>query len=333
MADFIITSTYQEIAGTEDGVGQYESYSAFSLPGLYRVVDGIDVFDPKFNIVSPGADPETFFPFTETERRSRELSDTVAALVYGPAGDFARGELTEPHKPLLFAMSRLDRIKNAAGLVEWFGRSPELQEQADLFLVGGHLDFEQSHDTEEQEQIRRIHDAFDRFQLDDKVRWVPLQTDKVIVGEIYRFVADSRGAFVQPAQFEAFGLTVIEAMSSGLPTFATCYGGPLESIEHEVSGFHIDPNRGDEATELMAGFLRAARTDATVWDRISEGAMRRVNERYTWKLYASRLLALSRIYGFWRFNTNIEREETQRYLDMFYALMFRPLADRVAADS
>ncbi|MDT8342640.1 MAG: hypothetical protein RQ751_14110, partial [Longimicrobiales bacterium] len=62
-ADFIITSTYQEIAGTPESVGQYESYRSFTLPGLYRVVAGIDCFDPKFNIVSPGADPRVFFPY------------------------------------------------------------------------------------------------------------------------------------------------------------------------------------------------------------------------------------------------------------------------------
>jgi hypothetical protein len=38
-ADFIITSTYQEIAGNDHLVGQYESMKAFSMPGLYRVVD------------------------------------------------------------------------------------------------------------------------------------------------------------------------------------------------------------------------------------------------------------------------------------------------------
>ena len=32
-ADFIITSTYQEIAGREDSVGQYESYVNFTMPG------------------------------------------------------------------------------------------------------------------------------------------------------------------------------------------------------------------------------------------------------------------------------------------------------------
>ncbi|MFH1844569.1 MAG: sucrose synthase [bacterium] len=328
-ADFIITSTYQEIAGTEAGVGQYESYSAYSLPGLYRVVGGIDVFDPKFNIVSPGADLGTFFPFTEKQRRPRELREAVSALVYGPPSDTARGQLPESRKPLLFAMSRLDRIKNAAGLVEWFARSPELQAEAQLFLVGGYIDPNRSRDTEEQEQIRRIHELFDRYGLEDRVRWIEMQAEKVLVGELYRFVADTGGVFVQPALFEAFGLTVIEAMSSGLPTFATRYGGPLESIEHGVSGFHLDPNHGDEAARQMAEFLSSASQDPRIWQEISEGSLQRVAERYTWKLYAKQMLSLSRIYGFWRYITDIEREETQRYLDMFYGLMYRPLASRV----
>ncbi len=338
-ADFIITSTYQEIAGTDDSVGQYESYCSYSLPGLYRVVDGIDIFDPKFNIVSPGADPVTFFPYVETERRPQPLRERVEALIYGPQNETARGELpgaesdgsSGKRKPLLFAMSRLDRIKNAAGLVEWFARCPELQEEAHLFLIGGYIDPSLSQDMEEQEQIQRIHDLFDEYDLQHKARWIPMQTEKVVVGEFYRYVADTGGVFVQPALFEAFGLTVIEAMSSGLPTFATRYGGPLESIEHGLSGFHLDPNHGDEAARQMADFLKASREDPTVWRNISECAMQRVEKHYTWKLYASRLLALSRIYGFWRYISNIEREETQRYLDMFYGLMYRPLAERVVA--
>ena len=48
-ADSIITSTYQEIVGSKNHVGQYESHTTFTLPGLHRVVHGID-FYPKFNI-------------------------------------------------------------------------------------------------------------------------------------------------------------------------------------------------------------------------------------------------------------------------------------------
>ena len=40
-ADFIITSTYQEIAGHPTNAGQYESHTAFTMPGLYRVTSVI----------------------------------------------------------------------------------------------------------------------------------------------------------------------------------------------------------------------------------------------------------------------------------------------------
>ncbi|KAH1153163.1 hypothetical protein GYH30_049010 [Glycine max] len=66
-SDFIITSTYQEIAGSKDRPGQYESHAAFTLPGLCRVVSGINVFDPKFNIAAPGADQSVYFPYTDKD--------------------------------------------------------------------------------------------------------------------------------------------------------------------------------------------------------------------------------------------------------------------------
>ena len=93
-ADFIITSTYQEIAGTPDTLGQYESYQAYTLPNLYRVVYGVDVFDPKFNIVSPGADPEIFFPAHGGPRVAcRRSARRVAELVQDARRDDVRGQL------------------------------------------------------------------------------------------------------------------------------------------------------------------------------------------------------------------------------------------------
>jgi len=151
-------------------------------------------------------------------------------------------------------------------------------------------------------------------------------------GELYRFIADHRGVFVQPALFEAFGLTIIEAMSTGLPTFATCFGGPLEIIEDGVSGFHVDPNHGDQAADKIAAFLSDCENDPDLWSRISQGAVDRVEERYTWKHYAERLMTLSRVYGFWHYVTDLERTETNRYLEMFYSLRLRPDAAAMIED-
>ena len=328
-ADFIITSTYQEIAGTPSSVGQYESYQAFTLPGLYRVVSGIDCFDPKFNIVSPGANPDVFFPHWARERRIATIADEVRARLFGGPDASSRGRLEAPDRPLLFTISRLDQIKNTAGLLEWYGRSEALQERANLVLVGGFLDPAQSVDDDERRQAERLHALMDRYDLDGRVRWLATQASKNWVGELYRVVADSRGAFVQPAFYEAFGLTVVEAMASGLPVFVTKHGGPSEIVEDGRSGFHIDPLDGDAAAARIARFLAEADEDPDVWTRVARHAVARVEERYNWPLYASRLLELSRIYGFWKYITSLERDETRRYLDMFYALMYRRLADKV----
>ena len=325
-ADFIITSTYQEIAGTADTVGQYESYRSFTLPGLYRVVDGIDMFDPKFNIVSPGADPEVYFPYTETARRLSGLRADIERLLFEPDIDDSRGRFAEPDKPMLFTLARLDRIKNITGLVEWYGEDRRLQSLCNLLVVAGHTDSDKSTDREEIAQIETMHQLMDRYGLEDKVRWLGVHLDKPLAGELYRYVAERRGAFVQPALFEAFGLTVIEAMESGLPTFATLYGGPLEIIEHGVSGFHIDPNHGEQSAEVLVEFLERCAREPEHWDTISAAGILRVQSRYTWSLYAERMMTLSRVYGFWKYVTNLERDELRRYLEMFYGLQFRPLA-------
>lgn len=332
-ADFIITSTHQEIAGTEEVVGQYESYQSFTMPGLYRVVNGIDVFDPKFNIVSPGADADVYFPYTDTSRRLTSLTPRIEALVLGDEPlAFARGRFARKDKPIIFTIARLDRIKNLTGLVDWYGRSDALRRAANLLVVGGNLDPESSADHEERAQIERMHALLDAHGLGDEVRWLGTRLDRNLSGELYRWVADRRGVFVQPAFFEAFGLTVVEAMASGLPTFATLHGGPSEIIQNRRSGFHIDPNDGDAAAAAIAAFLEGCAEDPARWLRVSRAALARVESRYTWKLYAERVMTLSRIYGFWKFVSDLQREETERYLQVLHRLLFVPLAAAIAQE-
>jgi sucrose synthase len=75
--------------------------------------------------------------------------------------------------------------------------------------------------------------------------------------------------------------------------------------------------------------MEQASRDPGRWEALSRGAVQRVMSRYTWSLYAERMMTLSRIYGFWKYVTNLDRDETRRYLEMFYGLQFRPLAESV----
>ena len=329
-ADFIITSTYQEITGSKNTVGQYESHTAFTLPGLYRVVHGIDVFDPKFNIVSPGADMSIYFPFTEKDKRLTALHGSIESLIYDPEqNDVHIGHLDDRSKPILFSMARLDRVKNMTGLVEAYSKNAKLRSLVNLVVVAGYNDVKKSKDREEIAEIEKMHELIKTYNLFGQFRWISAQTNRARNGELYRYIADTHGAFVQPALYEAFGLTVVEAMTCGLPTFATLHGGPAEIIEHGISGFHIDPYHPDQAATLMADFFEKCKQDPNHWVKISDRGLQRIYEKYTWKIYSERLMTLAGVYGFWKYVSKLERRETRRYLEMFYILKLRELVKSV----
>jgi sucrose synthase len=324
-ANFILTSSYQEIAGTDEVIGQYESYLNFSMPGLYRVTGGINLFHPKFNIVSPGVNKKIFFPYYEKQSRIGEIQKELNELLFENIDDPETiGKLEDPRKTPIFTMGRLDKIKNITALVKWFGENQKINEQANLIVIAGKINPDDSSDIEEKDQIQVMHDLINRYKLHNKIRWIGKLLRKDKSGEIYRVVADRKGIFVQCGLFEGFGLTVIESMRSGLPTFATLYGGPLEIIEDKKSGFLIDPIEEKESQKIILSFLERCKKEPGYWNQISENGIKRVDTTYNWELHAHKLLSLAKIYGFWNYSTNIEMTEMNSYLDIIYHTIYKP---------
>lgn len=82
----------------------------------------------------------------------------------------------------------------------------------------------------------------------------------------------------------------MEAMTCGLPTFATCHGGPAEIIEHGVSGFNIDPYHPDQVAAAMEEFFEKCKEDPSRWNKISDAGLQRIYERFVslgWNQYMS----------------------------------------------
>lgn len=328
-SDFIMTSTYQEIAGTDTEIGQYESYQFFTLPGLYHVVNGVHLFSPRFNVVPPGVDETNYFPYHRTEKRLPDKIRHWEDRLFSSTDNAIFGFLKNPGKPPIFTMSRLDRIKNLTGLVEAFGQSETLRKNCNLILAGGTTGVEKSADAEEQAVIRKIRELVSKYKLDGSIRWLP-SINKPDTGEVYRIIADRKGIFVQPALFEAFGLTVLEAMSSGLPTFATRFGGPSEIIEDGKSGFLINTSLPPLIAEVVEQFIENCKTDDRLWEAVSENGIQRVQERFTWKIHCQRLIRLTKLYGFWRYSVSGQaRIKMDRYTDMMYHLLFKERAEKI----
>ncbi|MGL5873162.1 MAG: sucrose synthase [Xenococcaceae cyanobacterium] len=326
-ANCVLSSTYQEIVGRPDSVGQYESYESFTMPDLFHVVKGIELFSPKFNVVPPGVNESVYFPYTRSEDRVQTKAEKLEELLFtqdDPSQIF--GTLDDPNKRPLFSMARLDRIKNLTGLAECYGLSKELQERCNLILIAGKIHGAESGDNEEREEIEKMYRIIDEHNLHGKIRWLGVRLPKSDSGEIYRVIADRQGVFVQPALFEAFGLTILEAMISGLPTFGTQFGGPLEIIQDKVNGFYINPTNLEETAQKILTFIEKCDVDPNYWNQISSKGIERVYSTYTWKIHTTRLLSLARIYGFWNFTSKENREDLLRYVEALFYLIYRPRA-------
>jgi len=331
-ADVIISGTAQEIAGTDTSLGQYESYCLFSMPELYKVVHGINLFHPKFNVVSPGVDDAIYFPYTETSRRLKNQTQELNDRMFFKQGDNVVGELKDPDKIPIFTMARLDKIKNLTGLVESFGQSEDLQDKANLIVVASVVREERVTDEEELSELRRMVHLIGEYGLQDKIRWLE-SSSRQDGAEMYRIIADRKGVFVQPALFEAFGLTVLESMASGLPVFATQFGGPQEIIEDGNNGYLINPTQPRLISKPILEFLLRCEKAPSCWETLGQQAITRVRERFTWRQYSEKLIKAAKLYGFWNYSVlGDEKKEVDRYCNLLFHMVFKNRARQLLGD-
>ena len=328
-ANFIISSSSQEIVGTPDTLGQYESYKCFTMPQLYHVVDGIELFSPKFNVVPPGVNENIFFPYSQIEDRVKNDKEQVYDLLFTRSDPQILGHLDHLSKRPIFSLAPIHAIKNLTGLAECFGRSEALQERCNLIVVTGKLHPDATTNLEQKAEIARLHDIIDQYHLEGKIRWLGMPLTSPSLGEAYRVIADFGGIFAHNARFEAFGLTILEAMISGLPTFTTQFGGSSEIIQDGENGFHINPTNLSETAKKILDFINKCDTNPQYWQEISERAIARVREKYNWQLHTKQLLLCARIQGFWSSAYQENREALLRYLEALFYLIYKPRAEKL----
>lgn len=326
-ADFIITSSFQEIVGTPDTIGQYESYNCFTMPHLYHVINGANLFSPKFNVVVPGVDENFFFPYSESEKRSKEVTQKLQELLFTREDPQILGRLENLDKRPIFALAPINSIKNLAGLAECFGMSKELQERCNLILVTSKLHSHEATNPEEAREIERLHEIIQQYQLHGCIRWVGMRLPNAELGETYRSIADAQGIFVHFARFEAFGMTILEAMISGIPTFATQFGGALEIIQDGESGFLINPTDLLGTAEKIINFLDRCAENPQYWQEVSEKAIQRVRNEFNWQLHTTKLLSIAKISQFWNYISRNSKGTLLRYLEALFYLIYKPRAE------
>jgi glycosyltransferase involved in cell wall biosynthesis len=152
----------------------------------------------------------------------------------------------EPHKGHLSHLAALGRIRELKDWVCWQVGAPQR--------------------ASEQAYFAQVRELADRLQIADRLRFLGWQPDLAEV----RAAAD---IYCQPnTQPEPFGLTLVEALSAGLPVVASAEAGPLEIIVSDC-GVLVPP--GD--VESLAAGLRRLLTDLER-SRLSDVRQRRAAE-------------------------------------------------------
>lgn len=328
-ADFIVTSSYQEIVGTPDTIGQYESYKCFTMPELYHVIDGVDLFSPKFNMVPPGINEKLFFPYSQIEERNNSDRLRLNDLLFNSEHPQIFGKLDNPNKRPIFAVTSIAGVKNLIGLAECFGKSPQLQEHCNLIIITSNKQADLATNPAEAAEIERLYEIIQEYNLEGKIRWLGMRLSSIDLGEAYRAIGDRQGIFLHFANFEAFGLTILEAMISGLPTFATQFGGAAEIIGDGENEFHINPTDLEKTAEQILNFIEQCEANPEYWHKISERVIERIRNKYNWNLHSNQLLLIAKIYRFWNFVARENREALLRYIETLFHLVYKPRAEKI----
>lgn len=246
-ASLIVASTNQEVEE------QYQVY---------------DNYQPdRMVVIPPGTELREFYP-PPPDWPTPPIQHQLARFLH------------QPQKPIILALSRAERRKNVAALVEAYGTSPELQSLANLVLVLGSRTDIAVMEPGPRQVMTELLLAIDQYDLYGKVAY-PKKHQSGEVPEFYRLATQTRGVFVNPALTEPFGLTLIEAAACGLPVVATNDGGPRDILAACQNGQLIDPL---DVGQLRSALHRAL-TDSSQWEQWSQQGLAGVRRSFSWEAH------------------------------------------------
>jgi glycosyltransferase involved in cell wall biosynthesis len=169
-----------------------------------------------------------------------------------------------PFGPLLLTVARLQLHKGHKDLI---AAAPHiLREQPDaVFAIAG-----KAGTPEQETYLKELQAYAHQLGVAEKIRFLGFIGENDLVA-LYREAA----ALVHPARSEGFGLTLLEAMSLGLPVIAAAADGPSAIIENGKNGLLFAPGNPDALSTSVVRVLKdpllasALRAGGTAWSQLS----------------------------------------------------------------
>ncbi len=231
----------------------------------------------EFRVRPPGIDLEEFHPYYYALEPGFVRSEEQMQAAQRMRHEISRF-LGQPDKPMILAVSRPDRRKNIAGLVEAYGQDRELRELANLVIFAGVRRDIEKMDDNEREVLTELLLLMDRLDLYGRLALPKKHDPATDIPELYRMAATQRGVFINPALVENFGLTLIEAAACGVPLVSTGFGGPSDIIGNCHNGILVDSSDESQIQEALKRIL----TRPELWQEYSDNGINGVREHYVW---------------------------------------------------
>ena len=134
--------------------------------------------------------------------------------------------------------------------------------------------------------------------LEDKVNTLGLKTNVLFLGfqKDVALMLSVSDIFILPSLYEAFGISILEAMAMKVPVIATRVGGIPEVIKDGVDGILIEPKNPHSLSEAVIRLIQDERlrnniVDAAYNKVIRKFKLRRMIEDYD-KIYTEELNTL-----------------------------------------
>jgi glycosyltransferase involved in cell wall biosynthesis len=120
------------------------------------------------------------------------------------------------------------------------------------------------------------------YGLQDRVTFLGYVSNRKKLAAYYR----QTDLFLQPARYEPFGLTTMEAMASGTVALISHVAGSTELIVDGVNGFIVNIHQEQQVVDLMVELLR----DKKRRKRVSENAVVTIQRHFSWDVIATNLI-------------------------------------------
>ncbi|KAG6428161.1 hypothetical protein SASPL_112410 [Salvia splendens] len=317
-AELVITSTKQEI---EEQWGLYDGFDVRLEKVLRaRMRRGVNChgrFMPRMAVIPPGMD----FSNVVVQEDIAEGDGDIAALTNEASSPKAvpliwtevMRFLTNPHKPMILALSRPDPKKNITTLVKAFGECKPLRELANLTLIMGNRDDIDEMSGGNSSVLITVLKLIDKYDLYGQVAF-PKHHKQSDVPEIYRLAGKTKGVFINPAFIEPFGLTLIEAAAHGLPMVATKNGGPVDIHQALHNGLLVDPHDQDAIADALLKLV----AEKNLWHECRKNGLKNIH-LFSWpehcRTYLTRVAACRMRHPQWQTDTPADEHAAEYSLN------------------